>query len=615
MIKSLVRVLLNSRLNSKILVAFLLLLTVPVLTISLNQYRLSKNNTMNLAQKDVFTIVNKNNDILDAKLSRIREMIYGFMEDSDFYHIFSSLDRTDRTGILVADAKIKTILDKYFSQSQDIYSVQIVTDFFTFGTASSANSEHAKNFIPRGSFVNTSLNLAAVAGEGRLEWVPTYDFGEMYQVDYLQGMEYDYRHLFSAVALINGSNIEGKFTPFDSLSSKPVLVVNFKESLFDTVFHGSIPIQGSTYIVADEQGKIVSHPDKGLLEKPIEQDLANVIGESDSGVTTVNVDGEERVIGFARSNITGWTSIAVIPSKLLFGPFLNDFLRSMVLSVCVILLLFAVLSVFLSRIITQPIRTMIRGIVNAGEGKSVTAFEERGSYEFRVLMKKFNDMSDNIHKLIREKYEIEIREKEAEIKALNLQLDPHFMYNTLNMVSLMSLEKGETEISDIVVSLSNMMKYVVKTEAALVSFQEDFGYLQSYITIMSKRFEGAFTVSYEIDPGLTNELVPKFFLQPLVENVFVHGFRGLKRHGFLRIRCRIAGESMVCDIEDNGIGMEEGKLTSVQRQTGHIGVANVDRRIKIMFGEAYGLSVDSEAGKGTTVSVRLPFTSPERKVV
>ena len=614
MLRRHVRLLLNSRLSSKLLAVFLLLLVVPVLTMSLYQYRLNKMNTMNLAQKDVFTIVQKNNEILDAKLAGIREMTYGFMEDPDFYPIFSSLDRNDRAEILIADTKIKAILDKYFAQSQDIYSVQLVASFFTFGTASSANSEHAKNFVPPNSFFQTALHAAALAGQGRLVWVPTYDFAEMYGVDYLKGIEYDYRHLFSAVALLNGSNIED-VKPYDKISDQPVLVINFKESLFDTVFHNSIPIQGSTYLVADEQGNIVSHPDKSRLGLPVDPGLAKLFEQSDNGVAVLRTDGGEKVVSYAKSGITGWYSVAIVPSEKLFGPYLDDLLQSMVLSACVIIVLFAGLSVLLSRIITQPIRSMIRAIVNMGEGRTSTVFEENGSYEFRVMMKKFNDMNDNIRRLVREKYELEIREKEAEIKALNLQLDPHFMYNTLNMVSLMSLEKGEVEISNIVVSLSNMMKYIVKTDETLVAFRDDFSYLQSYITIMSKRFEGALSVEYEIDERLMEEKVPKFLLQPLVENAFVHGFKDLNRPGRLQLRCRIEGDCLVFDIADNGVGMEPNRLASLKEQVGHIGVANVDQRIKRLFGEAYGLVVQSEKGVGTTVSIRLPYPSAERMIV
>lgn len=596
----------DSRLHTKLLITYILLLAATALIFSLIDYRLNRNTVLKMAQKDVYTIVKKNDEIIDAKFSRIREMIYGFTEDPDFYATFSGLHPDEKTEVLAADLRIKGILDKYFAQSQDIYSVQVATSYFVFGTASSANSEHAKNFVPISEFAGTDMYRIAKQGEGKIQWIPTYDFAEMFRVPYLKQVDYDYQYLFSAVSMIQGTYFKGKFQAYSELTDKPILILNFKDSLYTGVFAGSLPVSGGSYFVVDGSGRIVSHPDRSRLTRTADLPELNDMMAEKHGVRLMKIDGKEQVVAFSRSDITGWMSVAVVPPRELLGPVTRQYVRNLIIAVGLITLLFIILSLFLSRLVTQPFRTMIRAIANTGEGRFETRFRESGSYEFKVVMKKFNDMNENIRKLIQENYETQIREKEAEIKALNLQLDPHFMYNTLNMVSLMSLEKGESEISDIVVSLSNMLKYMVKTDAAIVRFRDDLNYLQSYVTIMSNRFEGAFRVEYEIDGSMLDEDVPKFFLQPIVENAFVHGFRQLKANGLLRIECRQEANARVYRIEDNGQGMDDSQLSALLHGERHVGLSNVNRRIRLLYGEPYGIRIRSVPGEGTVVTVTLP---------
>lgn len=600
------RTLKEGRLHTKLLLTYVMLLVGTILIFGISDYRLNRNTVLEMAQKDVLTIVGKNNEIIDAKFSRIREMIYGFMEDADFYEIFSTLDKDKKTKVLAADLRIKRILDKYFAQSQDIYSVQVATSYFIFGTASSANSEHAKNFIPINGFAGTQLDRLAKEGKGKTQWVPTYNFADMYNIPYLKNVEYDYKYLFSALSTIQGSYYKGKFRAYTDLEDKPTLLLNFKDSLFTDVFAGSIPVKGSSYMVVDPNGQIIAHSDPSLLTTKADIPMLQELVDAHTGVRMIRFHGEQQVVAFARSDITGWLSIAVIPPSELLAPITKQYVRNMLISVAIITVIFIALSYFLSRLITNPFHTMIRAIVNTGEGRFETRFKQSGSYEFRILMKKFNDMNENIVKLIQENYETQIREKEAQIKALNLQLDPHFMYNTLNMVSLMALEKEEYEISDIVVSLSKMLKYMVKQESTLVRFQEDLTYLESYVTIMSTRFEGVFEVIYDIDHEMLSDEVPKFFLQPLVENAFVHGFKKMTREGELRISCRRTEEARIYQIEDNGEGMVTAKLESLLEGSNHVGISNVNRRIQILYGETYGLHIESVPGQGTTVTVTLP---------
>lgn len=612
MLASLINAIRNSRLQTKLIISYIILITVPIVLFSVSYYNLGKDTIMDMAKKDAYTIVRKNNEIIDSKLSRVREMIIAFSEDPDFKTIFAGIDPGNREQILDADLRITKILNKYFAQSQDIYSVQLATTYFTFGQDSSSNSEHGKNFIPKGAFRESALFDAAYAGDGRIVWIPTYNFSEMFNVDYLRNTEIDYKYLLSAVCKINIPFPRNE-SAFNSSVENPVLIVNFKESLFTNVFTGSLPTEGSFYFVIDDSGRVISHRDQQWLTERVGwPDLRKVVTEK-TGVDMLEIEGKQRVVSFDQSSITGWYTIAVIPPNELLDPIISTYIRNMLISAGVLTLLFIGLSSYLSGIITHPIRTMIRAILITGEGKFQVKFKEHGSFEFRVLMRKFNDMNDKIQKLIEENYGIKIREKEAEIKSLNLQLDPHFMHNTLNLISLISLEKGEDEISELITGLSYMMKYIVKKDN-LVTFEEDFTYLKSYISIMTKRFEGKFTIEFDVDPVLLQTTVPKFFLQPIIENALIHGFERLDRKGKLSIKCYIEHHVRVFIVQDNGKGMTRDQVERLMNQNGgSVGLNNVYRRIQAIYGENYGVTVQSAPGEGTTVTVRMPLEIVKRE--
>jgi len=596
----------NSRLQTRLIVSYIIMIAVLTVLFGAGLYNLSRETIMDMAKTDVYLMVRKNNEIIDSKLSRVREMIVAFLEDPDFRGIFAGIDPQDRLDIMVSDLRVTGILNKYFSQSRDIYSVQLATTWFTFGQNTTSNSEHGKNFIPRGAFGSSALYEAAYAGEGRIVWVPTYNVTEMFGIDVLRDVEVDYKHLWSAVRLIDVP--AGRPAPSSGEKTEhPVLIVNFKEMLFTDVFTGTLPTKGSYYVVLDEHGQVISHPDPALLTKRVDWPDLDRLTTAESGVTMMEIDGKERIVSFDRSEITGWYTIAVVPPNELLDPIINNFIRNMLITGGILTLFFIGLSSYFSNVITQPIRAMIHAISMTGEGKFQARFKEQGSYEFRVLMHRFNEMNDKIQRLIEENYIIKLREKEAEIKSLNLQLDPHFMHNTLNLINLIALEKGEDEISELITGLSYMMKYIVKKDN-LVTYEEDLTYLKSYVVIMTKRFEGKFTIEFDSDPQLLPTKVPKFFLQPIIENALIHGFNGLDRQGRILVSAYIDGNDRVFVVRDNGRGMTAEQIGYLAGSGGgSVGFSNVYRRIQAIYGERYGVSVDSVPGEGTTVTVRLPM--------
>lgn len=194
-----------------------------------------------------------------------------------------------------------------------------------------------------------------------------------------------------------------------------------------------------------------------------------------------------------------------------------------------IFILAMLVSKIFARKITLPIEKLVGAMKQVGKGDFSVRLATNGRDELQYLTEKYNDMSERIQILIEENYESEIRNRESEIMALNLQMNPHFLYNTLNIINMMALEEGNEEISRMLLCLSDMLQYTFRNKQELAAFSEEYLWLQNYLHIMEMRFEGKFKVVYEVERELGQYKVPKLLLQPLVENAVVHGFRDMKK--------------------------------------------------------------------------------------
>lgn len=525
------------------------------------------------------------------------------------YEIFAEIRPDNDYNINLMDINVSSILNKYFATSNDIYSAQLATSEYTFMNRPLQTT--TKNFIPKGVFKDTDIYRIASADEGKIIWVPTYDFSEMFHVDYIKDSNVEYKNLFSVVQMMNKTYFNGRnFLDFPDDIERPVLIVNIKEDFYHSVFDQSIPIEGSYYFVITRDGEVISHQNPDYIATTLEIPWLKGIIEKESGIDVVDYQGEKMIICYDTSSITNWVSVVLIPYTSIIDKIKPSLMNYMIILIIGLIAVSIFISYFISGLITKPIITLQKAIRKTGQGHFNSQVNEVGSIEIRELIIKFNKMNSDIHSLIQEKFEKELKEKDAEILALNLQLDPHFMYNTLNLINLMMIENGQDEISELMDSLSSMLKYTVKNKRSLVSFDEDLIFLKSYIAIMTKRFEGKHTVKINIDERLYNYEVPKFLMQPFVENAFVHAFNDSKDMGQLVITGWIEAGLRCFTIQDNGCGISAERMAEIQSESSNsIGINNVDSRIKLVYGHENGVKMASVLGEGTKVTIVLPLYS------
>ncbi len=230
----------------------------------------------------------------------------------------------------------------------------------------------------------------------------------------------------------------------------------------------------------------------------------------------------------------------------------------------------------------------------------------------------FNDMAEEIDRLVNQVYTIRIKEKEAAIAALQAQINPHFLYNTLDMIKSMADIYEAGEVSSVIVALSGLFRYATHTDTVIVTIQEELSNLHNYMKIVNARLGGRISCSVDVPEELLKRPIVKVCLQPIVENSISHGLRRGGKARKIIVRFEQAGSDIMVTVRDDGVGIDEERLKEIRRRlelppredikarAGSVGLKNIHDRIRLYYGSEYGVTIESRLGEGTIVTVRYP---------
>lgn len=316
---------------------------------------------------------------------------------------------------------------------------------------------------------------------------------------------------------------------------------------------------------------------------------------------------EENYFIYENSKYSGWKYVNIISKSEMMRQ-ADTFKSFFVIIIFVLIFFFIVCAYLVRKSVVYPIKKLIVAmdhvdhIGKIGEPLAISQEDEIG-----CLYHTYNRMNQRIDSLIAQLTEAMIQDKEKEIKLMHSQLNPHFIYNTLESISWVAYENGVSEISEVVISLSEILKYSIKHSDEYVTFGDEIRMLKNYIYIQKFRFEDRFVVGYEIDEALLAYKTIKFTFQPFVENALVHGFKDMGTQGVITIRLYAEEEDIYAEIEDNGCGMDELCISKIDEiKTSGIGIHNVNKSLQLRFGNQYKIEVSSVLGKGTLIRLRIP---------
>lgn len=327
----------------------------------------------------------------------------------------------------------------------------------------------------------------------------------------------------------------------------------------------------------------------------------------------------------------GWRIVSIIPVSELTTDM--DFIEKVgVLSVTCMIIILIALGIIFFKNITQPVTGIVNDMKKIGERKINFRLKVRSQNEVGILAMEINSMMDRIEEMTSNifnnqarMYELEIAKRKAEFSALQSQINPHFLYNTLNCISSIGLAYGSKEIAEITYSMSMIFRYSIRS-ADLVFISEEIECIKAYLNIITIRYRGKYSIKIDIDESLMDMKTPKMLLQPIVENAIYHGLENNPNGGELIITGYTDNNKDVCfSVFDSGCGIEASNLENIINRLkidyseraknadvpSNIGIVNIDNRIKLLFGEKYGICIESKVGFGTNILIKIPKITRE----
>ncbi len=316
---------------------------------------------------------------------------------------------------------------------------------------------------------------------------------------------------------------------------------------------------------------------------------------------------------------TGWT-ISYLPSRAALEGRMRSYKLLIIAIFLVILFAGVILSISLHRTINRPVDRLISRLDKIGQGDFSRDEKIEWDNELGEIGKGINNLSENVSDLMEKRLVDEKAKHDLEYQILQSQINPHFLYNTLNTIKWMATIQGSEGIADMSTSLSRLMKNISKSTKDLIPISDEFSLVDDYFTIMKYRYGGTIDLEYITEEeALLNQKINRFSLQPIIENAIFHGIEPKGSAGKITIHTYKDGGNVIIDVTDNGVGMSSKSIEEVlsgKSQTSteffrQIGVYNVNKRIKYTFGENYGIKIKSEENKFTTMSFILPFEEEE----
>jgi two-component system sensor histidine kinase YesM len=399
-----------------------------------------------------------------------------------------------------------------------------------------------------------------------------------------------------------------------------VIDLNYRR-LEDTARKVRLGQSGSGYLmILDEEGRYVYHPELKLIGTLADYRIVRQLQYRSSGSFTFEQNGK-RLLTFSRSEGLNWHLVTSIPYNELMES-RTKMAHAIFATTAWFMLIAFVLSLGLAASLIRPIKKLHLHMKRVEIGDFKGHIKVENADEIGMLTADYNRMVKRLSELLEEVYvsrvkeaESHLRHKETELRMLQAQINPHFLYNALETIRGMALAEEREEIADMSAALSRLLRYNVKEDQPVVTVRQELAVVEMYLRIQKYRFDERLEYSFHLPDWVLEQQLPKFTLQPLAENCIVHGLEASTKGISITISAHRIGKTYMLAVGDDGPGMSPERLESVRqsleysntRSSGHIGIDNVNRRIRYLFGEQFGLVMESRPSEGTIVQMVLPY--------
>lgn len=362
--------------------------------------------------------------------------------------------------------------------------------------------------------------------------------------------------------------------------------------------------ENSIYLF-DKNGNLLCFAGDNVLGDDERDSLFNKIKADDKQVISITSNSHSYSCLTESISSSGWQAVMLVDQEDIMSYTRESLEQGIILGIiCVVASI--VVAYIISHYIVKPINQLIKTMEMVEQNQlEVLVPTNQSVQEVEALSKSFNHMLRHIRRLLGDIRKEEQEKKQLEIKMLQAQINPHFLYNTLNVIRWKAVMHGETGISNMIILLIKLLEFSGKQVNTFVLIEKELEHATSYLELIKNQYQDDFEVLYEIDSKAMHCYTVKFILQPLVENAVFHGLQASERHGIIRIQIQRIDPWICFEIEDNGVGISEDVQKNWSAFRG-VGICNVNERLRKFFGEDAVLQFDSKEGIGTKISFKIP---------
>lgn len=577
---------------------------VPLLLLGTVSYSITKNAIDKKVADSSKQLIRQTADNIDTRFSGYKDMVMQMITSPEIMSILQKLQRQKEDS--VENLSLTTKLAYYTSVSPEFKSVSFMTEsmyikgIFRWDDQAELKAEFYNRTMSAGNdfvWFPTRLGLYSDTADNHQEMV----FSVSKQVFNI----HDGRQLGMAV------------------------VLDIREEMLSDILRKNAggDLRTESFII-DRKGIILSHADKSMLLTPVDRwfeegedssFLQHAEAEEESYVTRYK--GKEVMVNSLRLNSNDWRVVHVIERSSLYKD--SDRVIQVIVIIVMAGIVFSIIAAYaMASSVSSPLKKMVKAMKQVHIGNLSTRInrDDKRIDEIGSLQYHFNDMVGRIEELVQTVYQEQNNKRIAEVKALEAQINPHFLYNTLDAIKWTALFQKANNAAEMARLLSRLLHISIGRGSDTVLVQEELEHVECYMGIQNLRAAGRIEVRYDIEGDVKQYRTPKVILQPIVENAVLHGFADRTEGGVITIKCRQEGNRLLFEIRDNGQGFEQavngsGDPSSDELPKGAsflgVGLSNVSERIKLICGEEYGLRINSKPGEGTVVIITLPVMKGE----
>ncbi|UKS26466.1 sensor histidine kinase [Paenibacillus sp. HWE-109] len=576
--------------HTKIALAFSCLILCTTVILSYSAYRLSTvavTDTSLAYTKQLIDQVDKN---IQTYIGNMESIATLSLSNNDLKRYLALKNPADPEGLQLTN-QISNYFQSIVASRNDIASI-----LFAGSNGALVSERPASDFKPYSELITQDWYAKASRSSGKVLISPSH-------------VQHLYKDEYKWVVSIS----KPMPNPLPGTASG-VLLVDLNYNVINDLCNQIQLGQRGYVFILDQAGDLIFHPQQQLIYSGLKSEDMPTLMQAKEG-TFPSPEKEQNKIYTVSTSSFGWKIVGVTYAGDLIGNKKDMQLASMMWGGIALIIALGI-SILLSITLTRPIKVLEAHMKQVEKGNFNIRVDVEGANEISKLSRTFNLMIGKIKELMSQTLEDQEVKRISELKALQAQIQPHFLYNTLDSIIWMAEMGKVDEVVTMTSALSKLLRSSISKGEELIPIAVELQHIENYLTIQSIRYRNKFTYAIEVDPDIQNRRILKIILQPLVENAIYHGIKHSPERGHIHITGRRLDGMIELKVLDNGVGMSEEQLKSLMLKTRQaesgkgFGLHNVNHRIQLYFGDHYGLQFESEREEGTSVTVRIPDMPP-----